>query len=77
MKLETISKYKKRIVLYTLGYFAIGYAVILGLYLVSSPGYIYNRHVGELIVNLAMRGDFWLQVLVWPLVLITHLIGGS
>ena len=77
MKLETLSKYKKRMVLYTLGYFVIGYAVTLGLYLVSSPGYIYNRHVGELIVNLAMRGDFWLQVLVWPLVLITHLIGGS
>ena len=77
MKLETLSKYKKRMVLYTLGYFVIGYAVTLGLYLVSSPGYICNRHVGELIVNLAMRGDFWLQVLVWPLVLITHLIGGS
>ena len=58
MKFEVISKYKKRIALYTLGYFTVGYAVTLGLYLVSSPGYIYNRHVGELIVNLATRGDF-------------------
>jgi len=77
MKLKNISKYKKKIILYTLGYLAIGYTVTLGLYLVSSPGYIYNRHVGELIVSLATRGDFWLQVLVWPLFLITYLIGGS
>lgn len=77
MNLKNISKHKKKIALYTLGYLAIGYAVTLGLYLVSSPGYIYNRHVSELIVSLAIRGDFWFQVLVWPLFLITYLIGGS
>ena len=38
MKLETISKYKKKIALSILGYFVIGYIVVLGLYLLSNPG---------------------------------------
>lgn len=82
MKLETISKYKKKIALSILGYFVIGYIVVLGLYLLSNPGYFKPcpptvaqfkcPSVINLIGDLASSPDFWLQVLVWPLTLITY-----
>lgn len=70
-----MSRYWQKIALYTLAYLATGYAVVLGLYLVSSPGYIHNRHVGELVMSLAVRGDFWRDVVIWPLTLVFYFTG--
>ena len=82
MRLGDILKYKKRIILCTLGYLVTGYAVTLGLYLLSNPGYFkpcpptvapYKcPNVMDLVRDLAVRPDFWLQVLVWPLTFITY-----
>ena len=82
MRLGDISKYKKWIILCILGYLVTGYAVNLGLYLLSNPGYFkpcpptlapYKcTGVMGLVRDLAVRPDFWLQVLVWPLTLITY-----
>jgi hypothetical protein len=79
---QSLVKNKKKITLYTLGYFATGYAVTLGLYLLSNLGYFkpcppivapYKcPSVMGLVIDLAVRSDFWLQVLLWPLTLITY-----
>jgi len=82
MRLRDMSKYKRKIALYALGYLAIGYVVTLSLYFLSNPGYFKPcpptvaqfkcPSVINLIEDLANRPDFWLQILVWPLTLITY-----
>jgi|Deesub1362B_J571_1020462.scaffolds.fasta_scaffold57520_1 hypothetical protein len=79
---QSLVKNKKKITLYTLGYLTVGYGVILGLYLISNPGYLkpcpptvapYKcPSVMDLVRNLTVSPDFWLQVLLWPLTLITY-----
>ena len=86
MKLKFISKHKK-VALCILGYLIIGYVVVLGLYFLSNPGYFKEcpptvaqfkcSSPIDLVVDLAGRPDFWFQVLVWPLMLITHFGSGS
>lgn len=78
---------RKKIALYILGYFVIGYVVVLGLYLLSNPGYFrpcpptvapYKcPSIMGLVRDLAVRPDFWLEVLVWPLTLITYFGSGG
>ena len=86
MKQKLISK-RKKVILYILGYFVIGYIVVLGLYFLSNPGYFKKcpptvaqfkcSSSVDLVVDLAGRSDFWFQVLIWPLTLITYLGSGS
>lgn len=87
MKLRDISVHKKRIAIYALSYLAIGYIVVFGIYLLSSPGYLQPcppelapfkcTGVAGLIRDLSVRPDFWLQVVVWPFTLFVYLTGGG
>jgi len=84
---QSLIKNKKKIALYTLGYFATGYVVTLGLYLLANPGYLkpcpptlapYKcTGVVGLVRNLAVRPDFWLQVATWPLTLLLYLTAST
>lgn len=86
LNLRFISRYKK-VILYILGYFIIGYIIILGLYLLSNPGYFRQCPLTvaqfkcsnpiDLVIDLMNGSDFWIEVLVWPLTLITFLGSGS
>lgn len=84
---QSLVENKKKIALYILGYLVIGYVVVLGLYLISNPGYFrpcpptvapYKcTSIMDFVRELAVRPDFWLQVLLWPLTLITYFGSGS
>ena len=60
-------KNKKKIALYTLGYFAVGYAVATGMWLYSNPEYLYYGKICELIRDTTTNDQFWLAVLLWPI----------
>jgi len=74
---QSLAMNKKRIGLYTLGYLAVGYLGTLGMYLISNPGYLQPcppdlapyKCIGVtgLIKDLAVRPDFWFDVLTWPI----------
>jgi len=84
---QSLVKNRKKIALYTLGYLATGYAVLLGLYLLSNPGYLMPcpptvapykcTGVAGLVKDLAVRPDFWRDVVIWPITLLFYLIAGT
>ena len=76
----------KKIIIFIIIYLVIGYGVIFGMYLRSNPGYLQPcppelapykcTGVSGLIGDLAVRPDFWLEVLAWPISAPLMLFGG-
>lgn len=74
----------KKAILFILGYFVIGYIVVLSIYFLSNPGYFKPcpptvaqfkcSAPADLVIRLAGRSNFWFEVAVWPLTVINYLI---
>ncbi len=87
MKLEDIFGHKRRIAIYALSYLTAGYIVVFLIYLKSNPGYLQPcppglapfkcTGVADLLRELSVRHDFWLQVVIWPFTLFVNLTGGD
>lgn len=74
-----------KIIIFIITYLVIGYGVIFGMYLRSNPGYLQSCPpelapykcvgVSGLIKGLAVRSDFWGEVLTWPISVPLMLLG--
>jgi len=64
---------KKKIILCILAYFAIGYGVVMLMYLNSHPWYLQKGKILELARDTMINDQFWLAVLIWPVALYSYL----
>lgn len=81
--MNILDKNKRKVGLYVLAYLVAGYVLVLGLYLLASPGYLMPcpdyvapykcTTIMDLVRNTAVTKVFWIQVLIWPFSLITLL----